>query len=123
MTLITDIRARHWQPALGADGIVTDWADITQAVQIILNTPKGADPHRPDFGSDLWRYLDHPIDRAIPHVIRESVEAILRWEPRVSLLRLAVDVTALGQLKLVGAWALASGVAETFEIPLYAQSA
>ena len=65
-----------WQPALQAPGeIVRGLDDIRQAIQIILRTPRGSDPHRPEFGSNLHLYIDWPVDRAIPHVVRESVEA------------------------------------------------
>ena len=64
-----------WQPALQAPGeIVRGLDDIRQAIQIILRTPRGSDPHRPEFGSNLHLYIDWPVDRAIPHVVRESVE-------------------------------------------------
>jgi hypothetical protein len=86
MTDIRHIQSLNWQPRLGADSeIVTDLADIAQAIRIILATPKGSDPHRPDFGSDLWRYLDQPVTQVRPDVIRESVDAIDQWEPRASV--------------------------------------
>ena len=74
----------HWQLALD-DGIVDGIEDLRQAIMIILLTRRGQDALRPDFGSELWRYIDYPIDRARPHLVRESVEAIRRWEPRVRL--------------------------------------
>ncbi|HAZ4235540.1 TPA: baseplate protein [Escherichia coli] len=75
-----------WQPALQAPGeIVRGPDDIRQSIQIILRTPCGSDPHRPEFGSRLHRYIDWPVDRAVPHVVRESVDAIRRWEPRCLL--------------------------------------
>ncbi len=62
-----------WQPALQAPGeIVRGLDDIRQAIQIILRTPRGSDPHRPEFGSNLHLYIDWPVDRAIPHVVREQ---------------------------------------------------
>ncbi|MCC7753101.1 baseplate protein, partial [Escherichia coli] len=43
-----------WQPTLQAPGeIVRGLDDIRQAIQIILRTPRGSDPHRPEFGSNL----------------------------------------------------------------------
>lgn len=76
-----------WQPRLNAPGeIVQGHEDIVQAIQIILRTACGSDPHRPEFGSQLHRYMDMPIDRALPHVVREAVNAIQRWEPRCRLL-------------------------------------
>lgn len=59
----------HWQPALQRpEEYVCGLDDIHQAIHIILRTPRGSDPHRPLFGSNLWRYIDYPIERAIPHV-------------------------------------------------------
>ncbi|MBG6241327.1 MAG: baseplate protein [Candidatus Symbiopectobacterium sp. Dall1.0] len=77
----------YWQPALNRPGErVSGLADIAQSMRIILGTPCGADLHRPDFGSNLYRYLDMPIEQAIPHVVRETVDALRRWEPRMQLL-------------------------------------
>jgi len=81
----------HWQPALGRDGEVVGLDDLRQAVAIILLTPTGSDPLRPEFGSDLHRYIDYPINRARPHLVRETVAAIRRWEPRVAVLRVTVE--------------------------------
>lgn len=85
---VHDIAAADWQPKLNAHGeIVEGLDDIRQCIRIILGTPKGSDPHRPTFGSDLWRYIDFPIDDAIPNVIRESVDAIRIWETRIDVVR------------------------------------
>lgn len=70
------------QLALGKHGLVTGADSVAQCVRIILRTPKGSDPLRPDFGNDAWRYLDYPVREAVPHVIRESVESLRQWEPR-----------------------------------------
>ena len=50
--------------------IVTGVADIGQCIYIILATPKGSDPHRPTFGSEINLYIDYPIDAARPHSVR-----------------------------------------------------
>lgn len=77
----------YWQPALNRPGErVSGLADIAQSMRIILCTPCGTDLHRPDFGSNLYRYLDMPTEQAIPHVVRETVDALRRWEPRIQLL-------------------------------------
>ena len=61
MTPLSAIGARDWQPALGSLGeVVTDLADIAQAIDIILTTPRGSDPHRPTFGADLLQFIDQP---------------------------------------------------------------
>ena len=80
-------QARDWQLALGQPGaVVTDLDDIGQCIRVILTTPKGSDPLRPEFGADVWRYIDHPIDQAAPHLVRVCWGAISLWEPRVALI-------------------------------------
>ncbi|OMH40240.1 hypothetical protein BLW93_06360 [Desulfurobacterium indicum] len=53
--------------------------DLRQRVRIVLETPKGFDPHRPEFGSNIWQWLDRPFTEAMPNVIAEAYEAIERW--------------------------------------------
>ena len=90
MTPLTSITARNWQLALDQPGdVVADLDDIGQCIRVILTTPKGTDPLRPEFACDIWRYIDHPIDRAIPHIVREAWDAIEAWEPRVQLISIA----------------------------------
>ena len=50
---LSDISSVHWQPALKSLDVVEAEADIDQAIRVILGTPKGSDPHRPDFGSNI----------------------------------------------------------------------
>lgn len=85
----------HWQPALGttgdADGFVRSYDDLRQSVRVILETRLGSDPLRPNFGSRLSHYLDWPLERARPHIVRETVAAIRLWEPRVRVTRVQVE--------------------------------
>ena len=74
----------HWQLALGGDGVVQQIADVRQCIRIILTTPKGSDPLRPEFGCGAGDCLDLPLDAARPHIVREVREA-LAWEPRVTV--------------------------------------
>ena len=108
---VRNIRALHWQPTLNADGeVVEGLADVAQAIRIILTTPKGSDPQRPEFGSDIWQYVDWPVTEARPPIAREVREAIRRWEPRAVLL--SVDVRpANGRLWVQVRWRLADDVA------------
>ena len=71
-------REHHWQPALGGNGEVTGLEDLRQAIAIILRTPRGSDPLRPEFGSNLHLYIDYPVNRARPHLVRETVDAPIR---------------------------------------------
>ncbi len=96
-----DIASADWSLALDLQGVpgsgignvVQGLADVNQCIQIILTTSKGSDPLRPTFGADVWRYMDAPINAAIPQIVREVTEAILRWEPRVTLV--SINVTSV----------------------------
>jgi phage baseplate assembly protein W len=99
----------------GIGNVVQGLADVDQCIAIILTTPKGGDPLRPTFGADIWRYIDFPIDEALPAIVREITDAITAWEPRVRLLSVSaapvldsaaqsgaqLAVTVVWQLKLV----------------------
>ena len=105
---IHHITAVDWQPTLDTLGaIVEGYDDIAQCVRIILTTPKGADPHRPEFGCDLWRYVDHPLPQAVPHIIRETVDALRRWESRIQVVRVVPEIVPLAGLHLTIEWRLA----------------
>jgi Bacteriophage baseplate protein W len=92
-TTLTDIVSADWSLALdalsspgsGIGSVVQGLDDVNQCIRIILTTPKGSDPLRPTFGADVWKYIDVPIDEAIPAIVREVTEAITRWEPRVTV--------------------------------------
>lgn len=93
MRTIDKIESLWWQPKLGEIGrVVEDIEDINQCLRIILTTPKRSDPHRPEFGSDIWRYIDYPVNEAIPNIIREAIDAINTWEPRVEIKNIKAEV-------------------------------
>ncbi len=109
---LRDIRALHWQPRLAADGeVVEGVADVAQAIRIILTTPKGSDPHRPEFGSDIWRYIDWPVTEVRPQIVREVREAISAWEPRAEVLSVSVE-PANGRLWVRVRWRLVDALDE-----------
>ena len=115
MTRLSD--SLHWQPALGSFGIVETLADIDQAIRVILRTPMGSDPHRPDFGSNIHLYLDYPVNQAVPHVVRETVEAIQQWEPRCNLVKVTPTIEE-SRITLRVQWKLADGVQHETEVRL-----
>jgi phage baseplate assembly protein W len=117
MTRQSDISSVHWQPALKSFDVVEAEADIDQSIRVILGTPKGSNPHRPDFGSNVHLYLDYPVDQAIPHLVRETVEAIRSWEPRCELVRVTPSVN-VAQIYLRVQWKLADGVQRESEVRL-----
>lgn len=81
---VTDIKTQNWSlSALTQGEVVLDLEDINQCITIILATVKGTDPLRPLFGCDILRWIDKPVNQAIPNIIKEAVDAINLWEPRV----------------------------------------
>jgi phage baseplate assembly protein W len=87
MQIWSEIPSVDWTPKLGVLGDVAEGLDdIHQCIRVILSTPKRSIPHRPEFGSDLWRYLDRSISAALPYLVREVYEALELWEPRIKVL-------------------------------------
>ncbi len=90
-TTLAEITSADWSLELGTiGGVVQGIADVEQCLGIIVTTPRGSDPLRPTFGADIWRYIDFPIDEALPAIVSELTSAITMWEPRVNL----ISVTA-----------------------------
>jgi phage baseplate assembly protein W len=88
---LSDISSADWSLKLGAIGqVVQGLEDVEQCLAIIVTTPMGSDPLRPTFGADIWRYIDFPLNIAIPAIVSELTTAITIWEPRVTL----ISVTA-----------------------------
>jgi len=57
---------------------------VLQNISIILTTPKGADVHRPNFGSEIFSFIDQPLTALTVGKIKAMiVDDIERWEPRV----------------------------------------
>lgn len=120
MTTLAELRARWWQPRLdGVGETVTDLADLDQALRIIVTTPKGSDPHRPEFGADILQYLDRPQLSETPALIAEIARAILAWEPRLELVSI-IPTHDLAHVTLAITWRLKGGLAsvQTTEISL-----
>ena len=117
LTPYTDISAAHWQPALGTPGqVIEGLRDIDQAIRIILTTLRGSDAHRPEFGSDLYLYINWPHNRVTPYLVRETVETIRRWKVRVSVVQVQVLIDG-AHITLRVIWRVADGVAQITEVP------
>ncbi|MDX2215530.1 MAG: GPW/gp25 family protein [Oculatellaceae cyanobacterium bins.114] len=103
------IDALWWGFELFGDGIVQDAAELNQTIKIVLSTQQGSDLHRPEFSSGIWNFIDYPIPRATPFVVRDSVQAIATWEPRVSLDTVSVQPYSPGisGLMVNAQWAIA----------------
>lgn len=89
---------RTGQPLSGLD-------HLKQSIEDILTTPLGTRRMRPDYGSNLRRFVDLPVNEGWKSAVQAEVaRALGRWEPRISLERVQVVSVVGGQigLKLVG---------------------
>jgi uncharacterized protein len=70
-----------------------DEEDIREAIQIILKTAKGERVMRPDFGSDLHKYVFASVNASTIGEVQAAVrDALVKWEPRIQVLDVAVEV-------------------------------
>ncbi|WP_457635764.1 GPW/gp25 family protein [Persephonella sp.] len=76
--------------------------DIAQSIEVILLTPKGSKIFEPEFGSELYKFIDNVSPAVIPRIIAEVWEALQRWEPRIRLINVDVErFETEGSYKLV----------------------
>ena len=93
MTKIEEIKYVDWQYKLNKIGDVAEGVDdINQCISTIILTRKGSVPHRPTFGSEVYKYIDYPITIASPHIIREVTDSITLWENRIKLNSVKVEL-------------------------------
>ncbi|MFG0400311.1 GPW/gp25 family protein [Pseudomonas sp. zjy_11] len=99
---------RTGQPLSGLD-------HLKQSIEDILTTPLGSRRMRPDYGSNLRRFVDLPVNEGWKSAVQAEVaRALGRWEPRVQLERVKVISVLEGQigLELTGQYLGSSAVVE-----------
>ncbi|MGE4431891.1 MAG: GPW/gp25 family protein [Sphingobium sp.] len=80
-------------------------AHIAQSIADILTTPIGTRVMRRDYGSRLFELVDTPLTPSNRLLwIAATAGAIRRWEPRIALEKVAVELTKGGGavLTLIG---------------------
>ncbi len=76
-------------------------AHLRQSIEDILTTPLGSRRMRPDYGSQLRRYIDLPVNEGWKSAVQAEVaRALGRWEPRLALERVKVVAVLDGQVSL-----------------------
>lgn len=88
---------------------------VRQSIEDILTTPLGSRRMRPEYGSDLRRYVDLPVTGGWKSAVQAEVaRALLRWEPRLKLERVQVVAVVGGQIsfQLVGQYMGDSAILE-----------
>jgi phage baseplate assembly protein W len=70
-----------------------DYLDhLRQSIVDILSTPIGTRVHRRDYGSQLPRLVDRPINSSlIADLIAATADALAKWEPRIRLERVTIE--------------------------------
>ncbi|WP_332731671.1 GPW/gp25 family protein [Pseudomonas sp. ESBL2] len=102
------VERRTGQPLSGLD-------HLKQSIEDILTTPLGSRRMRPDYGCNLRRFVDLPVNDGWKSAVQAEVaRALGRWEPRVQLERVKVVSVLDGQigLELTGQYLGNSAVVE-----------
>lgn len=97
-------------------------AHLVQSIADLLTTPLGSRIGRRDYGSQLPDLIDAPAHAATRvQLIAATATALLRWEPRITLQRVALTAVdakrGRWQLDLTGA-IVATGTALGLSVPL-----
>lgn len=72
---------------------------LRQSIEDILSTPLGSRRMKPEYGSNLRRYVDLPVNEGWKSAVQAEVaRALQRWEPRVDLKRIKVVSVVDGQI-------------------------
>ena len=76
---------RNWQVSMDDPAAIVEGVDdIVQSINIILTTIPGSDPLRPEFGSNVYQYLDKPLPSVLGKIIG-------RWEKRLDVTRISAS--------------------------------
>jgi phage baseplate assembly protein W len=72
---------------------------LRQSIRDILTTPVGSRVMRRDYGSRLFQLVDAPVNaRTISDIYAATIEAILRWEPRITPRRVGIQSAVQGRV-------------------------
>ena len=76
--------------------------DIEQAIKIIILTPKGQRPMRPEFGCQIHDLIFAPNDATTAGLASYYVEeALARWEPRITVEKIDVQADPLDMSRML----------------------
>ena len=79
--------------ATGGIALVRHEREIEESIRLILGTAFGERPMRPEFGCGIHDYIFAPTDATTAGRIAYEVRASLRrWEPRIDVADVLVDV-------------------------------
>jgi hypothetical protein len=74
---------------------------LRQSIEDILTTTVGSRRMRPEYGCQLRRYIDLPVNEGWKSAVQAEVaRALGRWEPRLQLERVRVFAVIDGKIDL-----------------------
>ncbi|MFC3944290.1 phage baseplate protein [Pseudomonas gingeri NCPPB 3146 = LMG 5327] len=80
---------------------LSDREHLVQSIEDIVSTPIGSRRLRPEYGCDLRRFVDLPVNDGWKSAVQaEVVRALARWEPRFRLERVRVLSVLGGRISL-----------------------
>lgn len=82
--------------------LLTGKDHLQQSVSDILTTPVGSRVMRRNYGSYLFDLIDqaaNPVGRV--RLMAAAVDALMRWEPRLQISKVTVDIQAAGGVHIL----------------------
>jgi phage baseplate assembly protein W len=104
---MADFLGAGWKFPVGVDergriGLARQVRDVEEAMRIILLTPKGQRPMRPDFGCQIHDLIFAPDDATTAGLAAYYVEEALgRWEPRIKVQEVLAQPDPLNTARLL----------------------
>lgn len=80
---------------------ISDIEHLKQSLRDLLTTAKGTRIMRADYGSNLPRLIDMPVNNdLILDIISETADAIDKWEPRIKVTQVNISEITQGSVIL-----------------------
>lgn len=92
LAILNNIPQDYQLSTLGVGAIAVGVEDIRQSIDLILRTIPGTDRTRPEFGSNIFKYVDSPVNYAIPNIKKAIFDAISLYEPRVKVKKITHEL-------------------------------
>lgn len=124
---ITQVKSSLFTLSLAGPGQIKQGIDfINQNIEILLLTPKGGDPLRPEFGCDARGKIDQPINKVRGSLINDVKNALNTFIPEIVVVKI-VPTILVGQMTIKVTWAFATQALieefQTKEVTYYKQAA
>ena len=80
---------------------LTDEEHLKQSIIDILTTPVGSRVICREYGSNLFKLIDQPVNRTLfPKIYVAVADALNKWEPRLKLEKITVEEIKEGKIRL-----------------------